>query len=219
MKRNISFIVLGLALVLLVGGSYLLYNKLSKEYNTGSNLVIDEPQKTSKPDNGSDKDDNTASTDDNSTENNQSDTNTNTDGYNDYFNFTVTDWDGNEVELKDFKGKPVILNFWASWCPPCKGEMPDFEDAYKEHGDKIQFMMINLTDGNRETVELAKKHITDNDYSFPVFFDTKAEVGYSFSVSSIPATYLVDENGNVVGHAIGAIDRKTLDEAIKILLE
>lgn len=219
MKRNISFIALGLVLVLLIGGSYLLYNKLSKEYDTGSNLVIDEPKTTSNPDNSSGKNDNTSNPDSNSTANNQSDTNTDTDGYNDYFNFTVTDWDGNDVELKDFKGTPVILNFWASWCPPCKGEMPDFEEAYKEYGDKIQFMMINLTDGNRETVNLAKKHITDNDYTFPVYFDTKIDVGYSFSVSSIPATYLVNENGDVVGHAIGAIDKKTLDEAIKILLE
>lgn len=198
MKRNISFIIVGLALVLLIGGAYVLYDKLSKEYSSDSNLVIDKPTQAPPSDTSSKED---------------------TDKYNDYYNFTVTDWDSNEVQLKDFKGKPVILNFWASWCPPCVGELPYFEEAYKEYGDKVQFMIVNLTDGNRETVELAKKYITDNKYTFPVYFDTKADVAFSFSVSSIPATYLVDENGNIVGHAIGAIEKKDMEDIIKILLE
>lgn len=204
MKRNITLIIGAIALIVLIGGSYVLYNKLSKEYNTDSPFIM-EPTPSPKEDVA-----------DGSTQSPNSDTSSK-DQYNDYYNFTVTDWEGNEVQLSDMKGKPVILNFWASWCPPCKAEMPDFEDAYKEHGEDIVFMMINLTDGNRETVEKAKAHIGKEGYTFPVYFDTKSDVAYSFNVSSIPATYLIDENGNVVGHAAGMIDSNALAQAIDIL--
>ena len=200
MKRNLTLIIGALAFVLLIGGSYLLYNKLSKEYKSGSSFIMEETA---------------APTDDATSTTQPSDSPQ--DDYNDYYNFTVTDWEGNEVQLSDMKGKPVILNFWASWCPPCKAEMPDFEEAYKEHGDEIVFMMINLTDGYRETVEKAKNHIGKEGYTFPVYFDTKSEVGYSFSVSSIPATYLIDAKGNIVGHAIGMIDSESLAQAIEAL--
>ena len=73
--------------------------------------------------------------------------------------FTVFDLDGNEVHLQDFFGKPIVLNFWASWCGPCKMEMPDFNEKYQELGEEIQFLMINMTDGDRETVETAAAFI------------------------------------------------------------
>ncbi len=205
MKRNLTLILGAVALIALIGGSYILYNKLSKEYNNGSAFITNStpPKET----------DHAPSTDDSNAPN----TSAPTDTYNDYYNFTVTDWEGNEVQLSDMKGKSVILNFWASWCPPCKAEMPDFEEAYKEHGEDIVFMMINLTDGYRETVEKAKNHIKKEGYTFPVYFDTKSDVAYSFNVSSIPATYLIDKNGNVVGSAAGMINKEALAEAVEIL--
>lgn len=222
MKKNITLIIGGIALVLLLCGSYILYNKLSKEYNSGgSSFIMDETPPPNNENNTTSSNEgasNEGTSIDSSTNDSASNDNSSTsDTYNDYYNFTVTDYEGNEVLLSDMKGKPVILNFWASWCSPCKAEMPDFEEAYKEHGDDIVFMMINLTDGNRETVETAKKHVEKEGYTFPVYFDTKSDVAYSFSVSSIPATYLVDENGNVVGHAIGMIDAASLAQAIDVL--
>ena len=89
--------------------------------------------------------------------------------------FTVYDADGNEVHLSDFRGKPVVLNFWASWCGPCKMEMPDLEKAYQEYGDQIQFMLVDLTDGSQETVEKASAFIKEQGYTFPVFYDTAME--------------------------------------------
>ncbi len=97
--------------------------------------------------------------------------------------------------------------------------MPDFEKAYKEYGDEIHFMMINLTDGYRETVTKANNHVKKEGYTFPVYFDTKSDVAYSFNVSSIPATYLIDENGNLIGHAVGMINKEAIDEAISMLLD
>ena len=78
--------------------------------------------------------------------------------------FIVYDSEGNEVALSDFLGQPVVLNFWASWCGPCKSEMPDFQEVYEEYGEEVQFLMVNLTDGSQETVESASDYIANNGY-------------------------------------------------------
>lgn len=132
--------------------------------------------------------------------------------------FTVLDGEGNPVKLSDFRGKPVILNFWASWCPPCKSEMPDFDAAYAEYGEEIQFVMVNLTDGYQETVESAQAFLLDSGYSFPVYFDTELEAAIAYAATSIPVTYLIDADGNLMGQARGAISGETLAQGIRILL-
>ena len=132
--------------------------------------------------------------------------------------FTVTDVDGNTVKLSENYGKPVIINFWASWCGPCVGEMPHFEEMYKKHGDVVVFMMINLTDGTRETVSSAKRFIEKNGYTFPVYFDTEYSALKAYSVSSIPLTCGIDKSGNQIVKMIGELKASTLEgiiEAIK----
>ncbi len=131
--------------------------------------------------------------------------------------FTVYDADGNEHNLLDFKGKPVILNFWASWCAPCKSEMPDFDDAYKEYKDDISFIMLNLTDGNRETLETALSYIESQGYSFPVYYDTASSAAYSYSVYSVPTTYFIDKDGYLIAQAQGAIDKNIIKQGIDMI--
>ena len=109
--------------------------------------------------------------------------------------FTVLDESGNEVSLSDFVGKPVVLNFWASWCGPCKVEMPDFNEAYLEYQDDIHFLMVNLTDGSRETMETALNHVEEQGYSFPIYYDTESDAAITYSIRSIPTTYFIDANG------------------------
>lgn len=132
-------------------------------------------------------------------------------------NFTVQDTAGKQVALHDLVGKPVIVNFWASWCPPCKAEMPDFEAAYKEHGDTIQFMMVNMTDGGRETVATAEQFIKGQGYTFPVYFDTEQEAAITYGVSAIPTTYFINAQGNLVAYAAGAISAQQLEQGIAMM--
>ena len=131
--------------------------------------------------------------------------------------FTVYDRDGNQVKLSDFIGKPIVLNFFASWCGPCKSEMPDFEAKYREIGDGVQFLMINLTDGYYETVKSATDFIDGAGYTFPVFFDTDSSAATAYNVVSIPTTYFIDANGNIVARATGAISAATLAEGIGMI--
>ena len=132
--------------------------------------------------------------------------------------FTVYDREGNACSLSDFRGQPVILNFWASWCGPCKSEMPDFDDKYLEYGDEIHFMMVNLTDGGGETVESASGYIDSQGYTFPIYFDTDYSAAMAYAVNAVPATYFIDENGSVVAYGVGAMSAEDLQRGIDMLI-
>ena len=133
--------------------------------------------------------------------------------------FTVYDLDGNPCRLSDFRGTPVVLNFWASWCGPCKMEMPDFDEKAKALEGEVQFLMVNLTDGGQETVETASAFIEAQGYTFPVFYDTDQSAAYAYGVYSIPTTYFIDAQGYGVAYASGAISGEVLQTGIDMILE
>ena len=133
--------------------------------------------------------------------------------------FTVYDGEGNARSLSEFAGKPVILNFWASWCGPCKREMPDIEKAYQEYGEKIHFMLVDLSDGIRETVEAGAGYIAQQGYTFPVYFDSDLEGAAAYGVTGIPVTYFIDEEGLFVAYYQGAMSQEILQQRIDLLME
>ncbi len=136
--------------------------------------------------------------------------------------FTVLDKHGKEVKLSDFQGKPVVLNFWATWCGYCTQEMPAFEQMYKKYDGKVEFLMVNLTSSSDETLAKAEQFIRDSGYTFPAYYDNAVaggSVSDSYNTNQIPLTYFFDENGNTIRKHLGAITVEELEKQIKYLIE
>ena len=204
MKQKHSLILILLAFLVLFGGAYILYNKLGQNTqtdqfagtNTQATVSTDVNQETAESETESSSESESILAPD----------------------FTVYDIDGNEVHLSDFIGKPIILNFWASWCGPCKMEMPDFDEAYAELGEEIHFLMVNVTTG-RETLDSASSFIEEQGYSFPVFYDTESDAATTYGAYSLPTTYFIDKDGYAITYALGAINRHTLQRGIDMIYE
>jgi len=131
--------------------------------------------------------------------------------------FTLKDLNGEEVKLEDHRGKIVFLNFWATWCPPCRDEMPSMEKLYTEFKDRdFTMLAVDLREGTKK-VRAFKERFKLN---FPILLDYDGRVGLRYGVRSIPTTYLIDREGYVIGGALGARDwaSKEVFELINQLL-
>ncbi|MDO4293260.1 MAG: TlpA disulfide reductase family protein [Eubacteriales bacterium] len=217
MENRKKLLLAALALVLLLGGAYALYGRLGSEM-TADRLAVRETEPSAET---ASSPDTAASTDTDSSAEAAASSGTQEDTREDAGaqapDFTVYDIDGNAVRLSDYEGKPVVLNFWASWCGPCQTEMPDFQEKYQELGEDVRFLMINMTDGSRETVETASDFVAQQGYSFPVFYDTESEAAMTYGVYSLPTTYFIDASGAAVARASGAIDAETLQRGIDMI--
>jgi len=123
--------------------------------------------------------------------------------------FQLPDLDEKPVSLSDFQGKPILINFWASWCRPCRTEMPYIQQVYEEWSDKgLVVLAINIG----ETPSEVKKFMGTYELSLPVLLDTKRLVAQQYDVWSIPTTFFIDKNGIIQAKIIGAFPSKAAIE-------
>ena len=127
--------------------------------------------------------------------------------------FTMLDLEGNEVTLASFFGKPIVLNFWASWCGPCKSEMPEIQKFYEQYGEDVHFILVSVDN----SLDEAKTFIEEEGYTFPVYFDSTFMGSYSYGASSIPLTYFIDADGQMIAYYRGAMSADILQQGIDLI--
>jgi len=127
-----------------------------------------------------------------------------------YGDFTLMDLDGNEISLSDFNGKVLILNFWATWCPPCREEIPDFVEVYNEYESKdVQFIGVS-----NEDISTLRSFVEDYNINYPILIDN-ANVASKWGINAIPTTFMLDRDGKVIFKNIGMMTREQLENNIK----
>lgn len=116
---------------------------------------------------------------------------------------TLQDLEGKKIKLSQFKGKVVMLNFWATWCPPCREEMPSMDAMYQKFKGTDLVMLAVSIDENAETVrEFMKK----NNYTMPVYHDPNKDAGAAYGITGVPETFIIDKKGVIAEKVIGPMD-------------
>ena len=128
------------------------------------------------------------------------------------YNFELKTIEGNVVKLSDYKGKMVFLNFWATWCPPCKGEMPDLQEVRNQlkTGNNAVLLAVNIQEDN----ETVNSFVQQNNLTLPILMDSTGEIAQQYGIRSIPTTFVIDKDGNIVNKFIGAV---TKDQLLKLV--
>lgn len=142
--------------------------------------------------------------------------------------FTLTDQNGNTHTLSDYKGQVVFLNFWATWCGPCKQEMPDIQAMYEEFNQNNDDVVIlgvanpktdEVPYNQDGTIEEVTQFLSDNGYTYPVVMDTTGEIFASYGVTAFPTTFMIDKEGNVFGYITGTLTDSLMHDIVQQTLD
>ena len=133
--------------------------------------------------------------------------------------FTLVDQYGETHSLSDYKGQIIFLNFWATWCPPCREELPYIEELYREYqeagDDSVAFVGVTFPGlGSEKDVEGVKAFLTENEYTFPVLMDESADLAESYYITAFPTTFIIDADGNVLGYIPGGMTKDIMEDVI-----
>ena len=131
--------------------------------------------------------------------------------------FNLKDQYGVIHSLENYKGKVIFLNFWATWCPPCKKEMPDIENIYKEYGENKKDVVILGVNSEKENE--VKKFLKDKEYTFPTVIDKNSEVMRKYFIQAFPTSFVIDKEGNVYGYVMGGLTREQIKQVIEEVLK
>ena len=133
--------------------------------------------------------------------------------------FTLTDQYGETHTLSDYQGQTVFLNFWATWCGPCKMEMPDIQALYEEWdenaGDLVVLGVAGPGIGQEGSAEDIAAFLEENGYTYPVVMDDTGMLFYQYGISAYPTTFMIDPEGNVFGYVQGAVSREIMDDIVE----
>jgi cytochrome c biogenesis protein CcmG/thiol:disulfide interchange protein DsbE len=129
--------------------------------------------------------------------------------------FELIGMDENNYSLASLNGKPVVINFWASWCEPCKEEAPELVRLYNEYKEKLEIYAVNLTKNDR--VKDVQDFVETYHLNFPVLLDSEGEIAKKYNVLAIPTTFFIDSDGRIVDQIIGIADKKTLEKKFGML--
>ena len=131
--------------------------------------------------------------------------------------FNLKDQYGVTHSLENYKGKVIFLNFWATWCPPCKKEMPDIENIYKEYGENKKDVVILGVNSEKENE--VKKFLKDKGYTFPTVIDENSEVMRKYFIQAFPTSFVIDKEGNVYGYVMGGLTKEQIKQVIEEVLK
>ncbi len=133
--------------------------------------------------------------------------------------FELSTLSGDVVKLSDLEGKKVVLNFWASWCGPCKAEMPHMQKYYKKNKDKdnVEIIAVNLSSTEKLGIDGVEQFVDAYGLTFPIPMDREGVVMDQYQVMTIPTTYMIGTDGTIAHKIVGPMDEKMLKELIKSL--
>lgn len=131
--------------------------------------------------------------------------------------FTLQTLEGDTVSLEDYRGQKIMLNFWATWCPPCKEEMPDMQEIYEEkQQEEIAILAINVTPSEKNP-KLVNSFVEEYGLTFPILMDEQGAVTYQYEILSYPTSYFIDTDGVVRKKVIGGLTKERILQELSLL--